>query len=320
MPGTTPGQRQAPGGGFSLLDFLFHPGGTNPWGSGGGNVWSGTGGVPDLADQYGQNLRQAPAGIYATEEALARGETPDDVFVKPFVQAWSNPNKYASESPLWMTADVAGAYGALKGGLGAARDFLETPHNPVREVRATPPGPYRDVQAEQAGRGGLSDLAEAAAQDDFAARLATAAREHAPERIRGTDPRLSSIVDRIGRGYRPNEGARVNTPSETGLRQFVHETDVRNVPSIRERGIEARWDPAEEGRRFVSAREAGASMSDVPRGRARIRFGSEEEPVRRPNVNTVKFPKDVKPETIVGVDYAPRNGPRITRSRSPQQR
>jgi hypothetical protein len=95
---------------------------------------------------------------------------------------------------------------------------------------------------------------------------------------------------------------------------------MRNIPSIRERGIEARWDPAEEGRRFVSARDAGPNMADVPRGRARVHFQTEAEPIRHPGLNAVKFREGVTPSEIISVDYAPRRGPGVTRPRSPQQR
>ena len=112
-------------------------------------------------------------------------------------------------------------------------------------------------------------------------------------------------------------------PTDTGYsgssrprREYVHETDLRNVPSIRKTGVEARYDPAEENRRFVSARDADLNSPDVPRGRARVRFSTDQEPIRRPGLRAVKFKESIRPEDVTGVDYTPRRGPGVTRPRT----
>lgn len=249
-----------------------------------------------------------------------------------------------------MALDLGAFYGGAHG-IGGLQDIVDRVTDHIAQSQnpyATRSG--RDVQAESR----LTDAEEAAAQPDFVANLeramardreATGDYPHGyegpdpghsvppsgrgldpyrnfdprdpdayepmppdrPGRIKGTDPRLSPLVDRIGRGTRP-------MPSDEAFRTYAHETDVKNVPSIREHGIEARFDPAEEGRRLVSAvPEETIKGRTVPRGRARLRFRSGDEPQTRPNLNAVKFEQTVRPDQIIGVEYAPRNGPRITR-------
>ncbi len=86
---------------------------------------------------------------------------------------------------------------------------------------------------------------------------------------------------------------------------FEHETDVGNIESIRQKGIEARWDPAEGDtpRRLVSARRKGED-SDVPEGRARIIFRSKQTPMERGGLNAVKFREGISPEDIVDIVQA----------------
>jgi hypothetical protein len=90
--------------------------------------------------------------------------------------------------------------------------------------------------------------------------------------------------------------------ADEAYRYYVHEGDLKNAASYKEKGILDNWDPAEEGRKFVSARE-GKGEGDIPKDRVRVRFRSKEEPQRSDIVNTVKFRKAIPPEDIVGIDY-----------------
>lgn len=132
----------------------------------------------------------------------------------------------------------------------------------------------RDVQAEQRMRGGLSDVAEADAQDAFARML-------------------------------------MNKVEQNARRRYVHETDLGNVESIRRTGIEARPDPADEmGRRRVFAQDYREDAGPVGEGRARIHFYSDEDPFRGGTMGNraLSFRNAISPEDIIDVEHGPQAG------------
>jgi len=410
-PPPAPGAWNMPeGGGFSLTDLLRLFGGdSDPWGNG-GNVWSGTGGVPDMADAMGSDLRDVAAHPGATLNALASG-TPDETIVQPTLHNWSNPNDYATRDPLWFLSDVAGAAGAAKGVAGLAHDFGEAPHptlsrlaseerggtmahpdaitaedvwneaikryqkqrqpelrGPIEErtpADLSPEGQgIRALLEKQLGEETFQEptmSAEHAARIEGEMRSAARTRRmmeeqdytghNTPMKLRedvsphrpgasrvggeGAEDPYASLSERrsntrnlrdfpadqaldVGRGPHPEGGAfsyeagvgirdTMDVPSPTDVARFYeHETDVGNIPGIRKSGLEARFDPAEEGRRFVSARD-WKGEGEIPEGRARVKFRSEQEPIRRPGLNAVKFKEGIKPEDIVGIEERPRS-------------
>ncbi len=90
--------------------------------------------------------------------------------------------------------------------------------------------------------------------------------------------------------------------------EYVHETDIGNLESIKATGIEARFDPAEVGRKFVSARDA-VDLGPVPPGRVRLRFRSGDTPLRTTTSKTIKFREGIHPDDLIDVEFAPGEGP-----------
>jgi len=111
-------------------------------------------------------------------------------------------------------------------------------------------------------------------------------------------PQGDAFSYEAGVGIRDNLASPADVADEA-YRYYAHETDAKNIEGIKKTGVEARWDPAEEGRHFVSARDW--TEGDVPKGRARVKFRSKEEPMRRGGVNAVKFKKGIPPEDIVEI-------------------
>lgn len=85
---------------------------------------------------------------------------------------------------------------------------------------------------------------------------------------------------------------------------YEHETDIGNIESIRQKGIEARWDPAEEGRKLVSARRRNPKGGDPSEGRARVIFRTSQSPMEREGLTAVKFREGIRPEDIVDIVQA----------------
>ncbi len=138
--------------------------------------------------------------------------------------------------------------------------------------------PNRDVQAQQAARGGLSVADEAAAQDDFARRLQMTA-DHAAQQF-------------------PDD-----TRARPGNRIFTHETDAKNLESIRREGIL----PSTGGSNFDDPRpqvygSRANSVSDIPEGRVRVRYQVPEDSIigrGTSGSNAVSTRGAVPPENIM---------------------
>lgn len=98
-------------------------------------------------------------------------------------------------------------------------------------------------------------------------------------RIKGTDPRVRPVTDRIGRGTLPMTADSIarqfedDTKVRPGYSQFTHETDAKNVESIRREGIR----PSRGAANFGDARpqvygSRANSVENIPEGRVRIRY------------------------------------------------
>lgn len=153
-------------------------------------------------------------------------------------------------------------------------------------------------------------------------------------RIRGTDPRVREVTDRIGRGYRPTGRRRMTadhaaeaagrTPSDQavnddfarrlsemaddkaqqsgGRRRYFHETDEANARSILTRGIQERPDKADpEGRKGVFAH---TEAHDPPEGRVRFEFEAPPDEVRGHGTGgntSAVFRRSIPVEDIKGI-------------------
>jgi hypothetical protein len=184
---------------------------------------------------------------------------------------------------------------------GRTRRMMEeqdyTGHNTPMKLREDS-SPHRPGASKVGGEGAEDPYASLSERRSNTRNLRDFPADQALDVGRGPHPEGGAFSYEAGVGIRDN----MDVPSPKDVARFYeHETDIGNIEGIRKSGLEARFDPAEEGRRFVSARD-WKGEGEIPKGRARVKFRSEQEPIRRPGLNAVKFKEGIRPEDIVGIE------------------